>query len=320
VVVDRRNEQVLVYDKSGNYISKVHRKGRGPGEYLNMTEAFIDDQNRVIILDYWENKVYYYTFAGEHLRTIESFSDKTIVRTMVNTRDGNFICYDFVHDPGVNYIGDVWRVDSLGNRGEVLINTGMVHPDITYILPQYLYYLPNGNIGFMCMEDEANYEIDSDGVKPYLQFVVKGKTLENFTGVRNPEYISNGLEPFTVRWWTQHKNNYVFSGWRSERRELFWTLYDGDVMKMGKELDFRLSDDETILFNSLRYGETLFEPVMTNVPDCIITPMTGIMVWEALSTPDLPSITRKKLESLVPGMTEDEILNMNPVLQILHIK
>ncbi len=59
VVVDRKNEKVMVYDKAGNYISKVHRKGRGPGEYLNMSRAFIDDQNRVIILDYWENKLYY---------------------------------------------------------------------------------------------------------------------------------------------------------------------------------------------------------------------------------------------------------------------
>lgn len=47
-VVDKSQQAIFLFDKSGRFVSKLARQGRGPGEYILMKPVFVDDKEEFI--------------------------------------------------------------------------------------------------------------------------------------------------------------------------------------------------------------------------------------------------------------------------------
>lgn len=75
LVLDRRGQQVTVFDATGNCIWQIKRQGKGPGEYIQLTDCTIDNTNDELIL-YADmpGKLLWFDRDGNYLRE-ERISD-----------------------------------------------------------------------------------------------------------------------------------------------------------------------------------------------------------------------------------------------------
>ena len=67
VILDRVREAVLFFDEKGNFLSKISRKGRGPGEYHSISNISITAPDTLNVLDLLMRSVKQYSFSGDFL-------------------------------------------------------------------------------------------------------------------------------------------------------------------------------------------------------------------------------------------------------------
>ena len=63
-ILDERNGLMLVFDTSGKFIRRLGTKGRGPGEYLNMSDFALCD-SVILVLDVRQFKMIMYDLRGK---------------------------------------------------------------------------------------------------------------------------------------------------------------------------------------------------------------------------------------------------------------
>lgn len=61
---------VYKFDRKGNFICKIGRQGKGPGEYINVINFTIDDaQQLVFVVDNWTDFIGIYDFSGKYIKS-----------------------------------------------------------------------------------------------------------------------------------------------------------------------------------------------------------------------------------------------------------
>jgi len=70
-VLDSGNYRIQKFDKNGNYLLTIGRKGQGPGEILRSFEIKLDSQNNILIFDIDNNRISKFDTRGNFL---DSFS------------------------------------------------------------------------------------------------------------------------------------------------------------------------------------------------------------------------------------------------------
>jgi len=98
-VLDAGNHRVQKFDKNGNYLQTIGRKGQGPGEFADTYEMFIDNQNNLYVSGM--RVIHIFNDKGEFIRNV--VFPITQIDFAVNT-EGNFIVSGFVtSEKGQNY-------------------------------------------------------------------------------------------------------------------------------------------------------------------------------------------------------------------------
>jgi hypothetical protein len=59
--VNRMDSKVIAFDKQGNPVLSLHKRGRGPGEYLQITDFDVDDSNGIWIVDGQDDVLLHYS-------------------------------------------------------------------------------------------------------------------------------------------------------------------------------------------------------------------------------------------------------------------
>lgn len=69
LVLDRRGQQAVIFDSTGNCIRQIKRLGKGPGEYIQLRDCTIDNTNNELIL-YADRpgKLIWFDQEGNYLR------------------------------------------------------------------------------------------------------------------------------------------------------------------------------------------------------------------------------------------------------------
>lgn len=94
-VSDFRSVHIRVFDKSGNYITTIGRKGQGPGEFGQITNIQITPENELLVHDRYTRRLSFFSLDGKYLRT-EQIKGIQAGRIEVNSK-GNYLVrtYDF---------------------------------------------------------------------------------------------------------------------------------------------------------------------------------------------------------------------------------
>lgn len=67
IILDKKVGQVVMFDRKGKYLSKIKKLGKGPGEYEDLKDLYIDSQHRIHLLS-WSVVLTYQTdgtFLGQ---------------------------------------------------------------------------------------------------------------------------------------------------------------------------------------------------------------------------------------------------------------
>ena len=71
-VVDKRSDKILTFRYDGSHIATINRKGRGPQEYVNMSNATIDTKGKhFVVYDDMTERVILYNYNGDWVKSIK---------------------------------------------------------------------------------------------------------------------------------------------------------------------------------------------------------------------------------------------------------
>ncbi len=309
---DYKTSAILLFDTKGHYLRNIGRKGQGPGEYAFIAHLMSDlDKKQIIAYDSYQRKMIYYDLDGNFIKEITGFSNNKVVRDVINMPDGSFICYKGDCDREGAYSG-VWRVDSTGLMGETLYSDPDIYPVVrSNYFHSYLYYLDDNSVGLATEYKDDIFHIDENGkkIEKYMSFDIEGKTREKMTSPDPKE------ADYTKKTMVYEKGNYILTEWFNAKKNYgvpAYSLYskDGKQTVVGLIGYYKSETLPTI------YGDL----INTNDLNDFVTIISPERILEDLNRDKVKEHTKEMLATLVAGKSEDEIIEMNPVIQILHLK
>lgn len=89
-VSDRRGLHIKVFDKFGNHITTIGRKGQGPGEFSQITNIQITPRNELMVYGRNAFKLTFFSLDGDYIRTV-LLKGIQALRISENARDNYFV-------------------------------------------------------------------------------------------------------------------------------------------------------------------------------------------------------------------------------------
>ena len=140
-ISDRSSMSILAFTSDGTFIRRLGRKGRGPGEYIDITDfTFIPEKEQLAILcGAGCNKIYLYQLSGEFIKEIKvdfyptniiSFNNRLV---LINSRQyrhqSNYYTITLISDKGeilkriISHVNEKSQLSIGGPRTYILGNT-----------------------------------------------------------------------------------------------------------------------------------------------------------------------------------------------------
>jgi hypothetical protein len=311
VVVDPGELQILVFDEQGKFLNKIQRLGRGPEEFLGFVTVLLDPaREQLIVYSQAARKVLFYGLDGSFVKEITDFNDGAFIHEIMNLPNGNFLCY--MYDSTPETVGEkasgLWEVDSAGNfvRGHFTIQD--VYPTGYNRDNFHFTSLPGGKVSLRDAQFNDIYHFEGDSLRKYISYHIKNDPYLTFKG------LSFTMEKYTKNMGSQEKGNYIFTAWM-DFVERFYTVYSK-------------RDEQTVLIYPVKAfweGHKVAEPMYYLFIDCnrsdiLLTAVAGLSIPEFLEKEDADPAVKAALREIIAGMSEKDIDDMNPVLQLLYVK
>ena len=112
-VMDSGNHRIQKFDKDGNYLQTIGRKGEGPGEFMRPFNIFLDELGNIYVMEL--RKLNLFDPKGNY---IKSFVPTTFIMGFAAEPEGNIICYGFISTPKAQNFG----VMILDSEGKIIKN------------------------------------------------------------------------------------------------------------------------------------------------------------------------------------------------------
>jgi len=316
-ITDKDEKQVLFFDDEGHFLHKIKRVGRGPGEYIDILTALFDiAHKRIAIYSSYSRKMLFFTLEGEFIQEISGFSEKTLMRDMCLLSNGHFLCYAFDGIPketGEKFSG-LWEVDSAGIFVRNLFNIEEVYPGLFNKYNSYFNVSLEGQISFRDALFNGIYHFEGDSMRQYVCFEIKNDPIYKYKGDKEPrgkKYIKSMS--------SHEKGSYIFAEWLTvsdppvnEPQQFCITVYSK-------------SEDKNVLINMKHMdnfwaGYSTGRFIDSNRSNVLVTSLQGSEIYGLLKSNKTSSAVKEQLQSLIQGMNEREIDDMNPVLQLFYVK
>ena len=68
-LLDQASRKIIVFDRNGSLDMSLSKRGRGPGEYLQITDFDVDDEGNIWLVDGQRNLLLTYSSNGKFLRS-----------------------------------------------------------------------------------------------------------------------------------------------------------------------------------------------------------------------------------------------------------
>ena len=312
IIQDRQTHSVFVFDRNGKFINRIGRRGQGPGEYVSILRVMLNPDNRqIMVFDGASNKLIYYDLYGNFIREVTNFSESAVVRDIINLPNGNFLLYNFDQNLDHQFSG-LWETDSDGVyvRTHLPPNTG--YPFRLNLNNSYLDHLSDGVV-LAAGDVDVIYHFRQDTLTAFLSYTIRNRTTAEDIRRRNRRRNINSWEVFDFVGMTDthETENYIFTQWADEVFIMsVFSKRDNKIIAVGLPT-FRCSRLATI--------SGLFVP--SNDVNSLVMVVDAFWVSLYLEHPLMSSeLAKNKLLELIYGMSEREIENMNPIIQILHIR
>jgi len=132
-IAEELDGEIKKFDKYGNYISSIGKKGQGPGEIGYGFNFLIDNENTIHVIDRINNRIMRFSCEGKYLHSFKLNKSLTYFPSSFVLRDNNYYIsyYDrkngkvvHIFDYQGNYIGsfaDGVKISPLDARFDIII-------------------------------------------------------------------------------------------------------------------------------------------------------------------------------------------------------
>ena len=306
IVTTQKPSEVQFFHKDGKYSHKINRKGRGPGEYIDIDHTMIDTiSKQILIFDHHNKRMNYYDYHGVFLRSINEFSQSAVIRDIINKPNGNFVCYNYDYYDD-KYISGLWEVDSNGNIIKYYKEIQSQYPTISSGFAYYLYYTSEGYIGFF---DQTFAEIGciNEDLQILQSFELSYKTGIDFRGQRL--LSKEDLDQFYTVVNHMEKGRCRITHWNGNNNNIV-ILMDKNtgLAQVGMGINWIINKE--------------IMPIGTFVPNntnSILTSVISSSLVQAVLEDERDILAGVK-ELLGKGRDENQIIDMNPIIQFMYMK
>lgn len=308
LAVDSKAGKLLFFDNQGKYRHAIDKRGKGPGEYTRITCALYDSvRQQIMVFDGMMRKLIFYRPDGTLIREIPDFSERAVIRDLINLPDGSFLCYTpdvVVGQKGYEerHVG-LWKVDSMGHFVRNFLQYQTVYPVVFSRYASYLTKLTDSKIGLTDGVTGDIYHFEHDSLTKYIAYNIAGPKITDFPG-KLPE-LGNEVS-YVSQLFAEQKGNYIYSFW-SDGDNIYPALYSA---RDGRLTIADIPDRQYVIGHHVPNNQS---QVMTSV-------ITGTDILTQLSIESYPEEVKQVIRQQVKDMTDDQIAEMNPLLEIWHIK
>lgn len=171
-IFDHQNKSIFIFDESGNYISKIHNIGNGPGEYIQLSDFTIDVKNqRIILLCDIPSCLIYYDMNGQFL---DQEKNSNLKRYIAANEDDLIFVNHFE-----NYIG----IQTRGKYSEFLkIEDYIINKEFYSIHPNIIR---SNHTYFFKVYDNVIYELTNVNVLPKYKMQFGNKAVDKSVIIEN---------------------------------------------------------------------------------------------------------------------------------------
>jgi hypothetical protein len=98
-VSDSKAGHILVFDKSGEFVRKIGRRGQGPGEMVYPFETLILREKEIFVNDIGQAKAHFFTLEGEFIRQMTTSKMPAFRRPKVDSAGNIVVSYAITGEP-----------------------------------------------------------------------------------------------------------------------------------------------------------------------------------------------------------------------------
>ena len=321
LIVDKDITQTIyIFDKSGKFIRKINKKGRGPGEYLSLNDVAVDVSNkRLIVHDDMAQKISIFTYEGEFIEKIRLDFITTSIAYLGNNR---LACYcDYINNPNYSIRSKspnliLFDLQTRKTQSKLFFNSTINRLGITGLINNLSSTYSNDTVHLIMPLNETVYSICNNKVQPeyYVDLGVTPqmrelqRTASSSKSAQEasqedskPQYpvICNMLESDSVVYLFYRHNNKSYYGFYNPRRKTF---------KEGVRIWEKNTDNRIPVVNDL--DKTIpFMPMATDGKNFYY--VMESFYFDYFRNSDNPQIA---------NLSKTITANDNPVIVVAHIK
>ena len=241
LIVDKDITQTIyIFDKSGKFIRKINKKGRGPGEYLSLNDVAVDVSNkRLIVHDDMAQKISIFTYEGEFIEKIRLDFITTSIAYLGNNR---LACYcDYINNPNYSIRSKspnliLFDLQTRKTQSKLFFNSTINRLGITGLINNLSSTYSNDTVHLIMPLNDTVYSICNNKVQPEyyvdlgvtpqmreLQRTASSSKSAQEASQEDSQYpvICNMLESDSVVYLFYRHNNKSYYGFYNPRRKTF---------------------------------------------------------------------------------------------------
>jgi hypothetical protein len=89
--IPRPSTSIGVYDLRGKLLRTIGQSGKGPGEFLAVSQVIVDAADTLVVVDEYSRRISIFDPSGRFVRAVPVRVEKTFGSTSVRLRDGSFV-------------------------------------------------------------------------------------------------------------------------------------------------------------------------------------------------------------------------------------
>ena len=106
--LDMQQSIVHIFDEAGNFVSKIDRRGNGPGDYIRLENMIINPFTGHIDLLEATGRLFSYDLSGNHVKTIwvdyeTDGSSLPAVHDLVALDENTYVIFSWAYNPKIHY-------------------------------------------------------------------------------------------------------------------------------------------------------------------------------------------------------------------------
>lgn len=212
-VLDTKESHIKVFNKEGEYVKTIGKKGQGPGEMQHPTSLQITPQNEIVVNDSTARKIHFFTLDGNFLRG-ESQAKMIFFSNPKVDYEGNVIASYMIMEKEVTYVLKKFS-PQLKELSTIFSTEILKYPYLNPFFPQCHWEITKENNIIWGFSDKYELHIiDSEGM-------LKKKIIKEYDPVRITEEEKDNLieemfggyeeiPPEVKLSWNEHHNAFIY--------------------------------------------------------------------------------------------------------------